>query len=329
MRRRKFITLLGVAAVACPLGARAQVQRVRRIGVLMGIAETDAEARSRATALQQGLQELGWTEGRNVRIDYRWAADDSERIQAYAAELVALAPDLIVASTTPVMTVLQQATRTIPIVFLQVTDPVGAGIVGNLARPGGNITGFITFEFSMGGKWLETLSQIAPRIKRVAMIFNPSTAPFSDSFVRVVTAAAPKFALEAVATPVIDVAELESAIGAFAGKTDGGLIVLPDVFNTSNRETIVALAARHRLPAVYPFRYFAASGGLISDGVDTTDLFFRSASYVDRILKGAKAGELPVQAPSKFELVINLKTAMALGLTVPQSLLARADEVLE
>jgi putative ABC transport system substrate-binding protein len=329
MRRRKFITLLSGAAVAWPLVARAQVQRVRRIGVLMGIAESDAEARSRATAFQQGLQELGWTEGRNVRIDYRWAADDSERIRGYAAELVALAPDLIVASTTPVVTVLQHATRTIPIVFLQVTDPVGAGIVASLARPGGNITGFITFEFSMGGKWLETLSLIAPRIKRVAMIFNPGTAPFSDSFIRVVKAAAPKFAVEAVATPVHDVAELESAIGAFADKPDGGLVVLPDVFNTTNRETIVALAARHRLPAVYPFRYFAASGGLISDGVDTTDLFLRSVSYVDRILKGAKAAELPVQAPSKFELVINLKTAMALGLTVPQSLLARADEVIE
>jgi putative tryptophan/tyrosine transport system substrate-binding protein len=330
MKRRAFITLIGGAAAAWPLAARAQPSgKVNRIGALMGIAESDPEARPRAMAFEHGLQELGWTAGRNVRIDYRWTADDPERMRAHAAELVALAPDVILATTTPVMTMLQPATPTIPIVFVQVIDPVARGLVANLTRPGGNITGFVSFEFSMGGKWLETLKQIAPRVNRVAMIFNPGTAPFGESFVRVVEAAAPAFGVEPVAAPVRDPAELDRVIATFAAKPNGGLIILPDVSNTSNRDTIVALAARHRLPAVYPLRYFAVSGGLISDGVDTTDLFRRSASYVDRILKGAKPGELPVQAPTKFELVINLNTAKALGLDVPPGLSARADEVIE
>jgi putative tryptophan/tyrosine transport system substrate-binding protein len=328
--RRELITLLGGAAAAWPLAARAQqAGKVARIGVLMGIAESDPEARPRAMAFQQGLQELGWTDGRNVRIEYRWAADDPERIRTYAAELVSLAPDVLLATTTPVMMALQPATRTIPIVFVQVIDPLARGFVANLARPGGNITGFVTFEFSMGGKWLQTLKQVAPRIKRVATIFNPGTAPFSESFVQVVEAAAPTIAVQTVAARIRDAAELEGVIATFAAKPDGGLIVLPDVFNTSHRDTIIALAARHRLPAVYPFRYFAVSGGLISDGVDTADLFRRSASYVARIIKGAKPGDLPVQTPTKFELVINLKTAKALSLDVPETLLARADEVIE
>jgi putative tryptophan/tyrosine transport system substrate-binding protein len=330
MRRRDFITALGGAVVAWPLPLSAQhPSAMRRIGVLMGIAENDADAKPRAMAFQHGLQELGWTEGRNVRIEYRWAAADLERMHVYAAELVALAPDLILANTSPVVAALQRATRTIPIVFVNVVDPVGPGFVANLARPGGNITGFLIFEFSMGGKWLETLKQAAPNVKRVALIFNPQTAPFSESFVRVVQAAAPAFTVETVSAMVRDEAELESVVASFAGKPDGGLIVLPDIFNTSHRDTIVALAARNRLPAIYPFRYFAASGGLVSDGVDGTDLFRRSASYVDRILKGGKSGELPVQAPTKFELVINLKTAKALNLTIPSSLIARADEVIE
>jgi putative ABC transport system substrate-binding protein len=330
MRRREFISLLGGAALAWPLPLSAQhPSAMRRIGVLMGIAESDADAKPRAIAFQQGLQELGWTEGRNVRIEYRWAGADREHMHAYAAELVALAPDLILANTTPVVAALQQATRTIPIVFVNVVDPIGRGFVANLARPGGNITGFLIFEFSMGGKWLETLKQIAPHVKRVAIIFNPQTAPFSESFVRVVEAAAPAFTVETVSAKVRDNAELESVVTSFAGESDGGLIVLPDIFTTSHRDTIVTLAARHRLPAIYPFRYFAASGGLVSDGVDGTDLFRRSASYVDRILKGGKPGELPVQAPTKLELVINLKTAKALNLTIPPTLLARADEVIE
>jgi putative ABC transport system substrate-binding protein len=269
------------------------------------------------------------TTARNVRLEYRWAGADPEHMHAYATELVALAPDLILANTTPVVAALQHATRTIPIVFVNVVDPVGPGFVANLARPGGNITGFLIFEFSMGGKWLETLKQVAPRVKRVAMIFNPQTAPFGESFVRVVEAAAPAFAVETVSAKVRDNAELESAVASFAGEPDGGLIVLPDIFTTSHRDTIVTLAARHHLPAIYPFRYFAASGGLVSDGVDGTDLFRRSASYVDRILKGEKPADLPVQAPAKFELVINLKTAKALGLEVPPMLLALADEVIE
>jgi putative tryptophan/tyrosine transport system substrate-binding protein len=327
MKRREFIAALG-SAVAWPRVARAQ-QRMRHVGVLMANAEDDQDAKTRTIAFQHGLQELGWIEGRNVRIEYRWAAGDSERMQAYAAELVALAPDLILANTTPVMAALQKVTRTIPIVFVNVVDPIGPGFVANFARPGGNITGFVIFEFSMGGKWLETLKQIAPRVERVAMIFNPQTAPFSGSFVRVIEAAAPAFAVATVSTMVRDIAELEGAIALFASKPDCGLIVFPDLFNTSHRETIVALAARHRLPAVYPFRYFATSGGLVSDGVDGTDLFRRSASYVDRILKGEKPANLSVQTPTKYELVINLKTARALGIEVPPMLLARADDVIE
>jgi putative tryptophan/tyrosine transport system substrate-binding protein len=330
MRRRDFVKVIAGSATAWPLALSAQQSgKVGRIGALMGIAENDPEARPRAMAFEQGLHELGWTAGRNFRIDYRWAADDPERIRTYAAELVALAPDVILATTTPVMMVLQAATRTIPIVFVLVIDPITRGLVANLTRPGGNITGFVTFEFSMGGKWLETLKQIASRVNRVAMIFNPETAPFSESFVQVVEVAAPTFGVQPVAVPVRDPAEFDRAIGTFAAKPNGGLIILPDVSTSSHRDTIIALAARHRLPAVYPFRFFAVSGGLISDGVDTTDLFRRSASYVDRILKGAKPGELPVQTPTKFELVINLKTAKALGLDVPSGLSARADEVIE
>jgi putative tryptophan/tyrosine transport system substrate-binding protein len=330
LRRREFVTLLGGMAVAWPLPLSAQhPSPMRRIGVLMGIAENDADAKPRAMAFQQGLEELGWTKGRNIRIEYRWAAADPEHMHAYAAELVALAPDLILANTTPVVAALQLATRTIPIVFVNVVDPIGPGFVDSLARPGGNITGFLIFEFSMGGKWLETLKEVAPRDKRVAIIFNPQTAPFGESFVRVVEAAAPTFAVETVSAMVHDNAELESAVASFAGKPDGSLIVLPDIFTTSHRDTIVALAARNRLPAIYPFRYFAASGGLVSDGVDGTDLFRRSASYVDRILKGEKPADLPVQAPTKYELVINLKTAKALGLSIPPTLLATADGVIE
>ena len=332
-RRREFIALVGGAAAAWPLDARAvmaqSMERTRRIAVLSGFAASDPEAQARVAAFREGLAELGWTQGRNVRIDFRWGTGAADQMRAFAKELVELKPDLIVGVTTPAVAALRQETRTIPIVFVQVVDPLGRGFISNLARPGGNMTGFVNFEFSMGGKWLETLKQIAPHITRVALVFNPDTAPFAASFVRVVEAVAPSFSATAVAAPVRDDAELERAVGAFAAKPDGGLIIVPDLFIASHREQVVALAARHRLPAVYPFRYFAASGGLISDGVDTLDLFRRSASYVDRILKGANPGELPVQTPSKFELVINLKTAKALDLTVPPALLARADEVME
>jgi putative ABC transport system substrate-binding protein len=333
VKRREFVTLTGGAAALwslwlLPLSAQ-PANRPQRVGILMGIAERDPEGEARIAALQRGLQELGWVDGRNLQFDIRRTAGEPEQLRPLAEEMVQLKPDLIIAVTTSAVAALLQVTRTIPIVFVQVTDPLGSGFISSLARPGGNITGFVTFEFSMGGKWLETLKQAAPRVTRVALIFNPQTAPFSGSFVRLIEAAAPSLAIETTAMPVQNSVEVESKVTAFAAKAGGGLIVLPDLFNTSHRDTIVAAAARHRLPSVYPFRYFATSGGLISDGVDTNELFRRSASYIDRILKGAKPGDLPIQGPSKFELVINLRTAKALGLEIPQMLLARADEVLE
>jgi ABC-type uncharacterized transport system substrate-binding protein len=306
-----------------------RAEKTRRIVMLTGIAEADPEGQARVAALQEGLRDLGWIAGQNLLIEYRWGTGDEWRMAALAKEAVEPQPDLIIGATTPVITALLQQTRTIPIVFVQVTDPFGRGFIANRARPGGNITGFTNFEFSMGGKWLETLKQVAPAVKRVALLFNPKTAPSPGSFVEVMQTAAPSFVIEAIATPVHDESELEHSLAAFAANPGGGLIVLPDVFTTGHRQLIVALAARHHVPAVYPFRYFAESGGLISDGVDTSDVFRRCAAYVDRILKGAKPGELPVQAPTKYELVINLKTAKTLGLEVPPTLLARADEVIE
>ena len=328
MRRREFIALL--AGIAWPRGVMAQkAEKTRRIVMLTGIAEADPEGQARVAALQEGLRDLGWIAGQNLLIEYRWGAGDEGRMAALAREAVELQPDLIIGATTPVIIALLQQTRTVPIVFVQVTDPLGRGLIANLARPGGNITGFTNFEFPMGGKWLQTLKQLAPAVSRVALLFNPKTAPSPASFVEVVQSAAGSFAIEAIATPVHDERELEHSLAAFAAKPGGGLIVLPDVSTTRHRQLIVALAEQHRLPAVYPFRYFVESGGLTSDGVDTSDVFRRCAAYVDRILKGAKPGELPVQAPVKFELVINLKTAKALGLEVPPTLLARADEVIE
>jgi putative ABC transport system substrate-binding protein len=328
MRRRQFITLLGGAA-AWPLAARAQpAERMRRIGVLLSFAANDPEAQLRVAALEKGLLDLGWVKGRNLRIEYRWA-DSADVLPTHATELVRMAPDLILANSTPVMAALQQQRPAMPIVFTQVTDPVGQGLVSNLARPGGNLTGFTLFEFSIGSKWLETLKEIAPRIARVALVFNPETAPYADLFRRPVEAAAPSFAVAPVSAGVRTLAELEQVVDAFAREPNGGLMVLPDVTTTNHRAQIIALAARHRLPAVYPFRFFAASGGLLSYGTDAADVFRRAASYVDRILKGTPPGELPVQAPAKYELVINLKTAKALGLDLPPTLIARADEVIE
>jgi putative ABC transport system substrate-binding protein len=332
MTRREFVSLLGGAA-AWPLAAQAATaqpsDRVRRIAMLSGLAATDPEVQARVAALQQGLKELGWTEGRNVSIDFRWGTGERDQMRAFARELIDLKPDLIVGMTTPAVTALVQETTTIPILFVNIVDPLGRGFVSNMARPGGNVTGFLNFEFSMGGKWLETLKRIAPAVKRAALLFNPDTAPFAGSFVRVAEAAAPSFGIEPIATLAHDDGELKRTVADFAAKPAGGLIILPDAFTTGHRDLIVALAARYRLPAVYPLRVFAASGGLISDGVDPSDIFRRAASYVDRILKGANPGDLPVQAPTKFELVINLKTANALGLNVPPMLLARADEVIE
>ena len=328
MKRREFITMLGGAA-AWPLAARAQqAERMRRIGVVMSFAPGDPESQLRIAAFEKGLRDLGWVEGRNLRTEYRWA-DNANALQAHATELASMAPDLILANSTPVMAALKAQTRTLPIVFVQVTDPIGQGFVSNLAHPGGNVTGFTSFEFSIGTKWLEALKEIAPRVKRVAVIFNPETAPFADLFWRPLEAAAPSFAVAPISAGVRNTDELERMADAFAREPNGGLVVLPDVSTTNHRGLIIALAARHHLPAVYPFRYFATSGGLLSYGTDVADVFRRAASYVDRILKGTNPGQLPIQAPTKYELVINLHTARSLGLSVPPTLLARADEVIE
>ena len=329
MKRRDFIRLVGGTAIACPFTARAQQpDRVRRIGVLMATAD-DSDGRSRIAAFQGGLQEWGWREGHNVRIDIRWAGGNIDRARAYAAELVGLLPDVIVAGSTSALRTLRNETHTIPIVFAQVSDPVGQGFVESLARPNANITGFTNFESSMTGKWLEILKEIAPRVGRVALMFNPDTAPYIGYYLRALESAGPSLTVKPIAAPVHNPTDIESTLAALGRDAEGGLIVMPDTFTTVHRKLIVSLAAQHRVPTIYTFRYFAAEGGLISYGSDTNDLFRRVASYVDRILKGVKPAELPVQAPMKFELVINLKTAEALGLTVPPTLLFQADEVIK
>jgi putative tryptophan/tyrosine transport system substrate-binding protein len=329
MRRREFIAILGGAAAGWPLSARAQQSnRPRLVGALFAMAPSDPEAEMRVKAFESGLRDLGWVEGRNMRLEYRWAPRDPGLLLSQATELVSLGPDVILATGTPVVTALRQGNPP-PVVFVQVTDPIGNGFVPNLARPGGYLTGFTSFEFTVGSKWLEALKHVAPAVQRVALIFNPDTAPFAHLFWQPVVEAAPAFDVEPIQTPVRDAGEIKHAIETFAREVNGGLMVLPDVSTTSYRDLIIALAALHRLPAIYPFRYFAASGGLMSYGSDLADVYRRAASYVDRILKGAAPGDLPVQAPSKFELVINLKTANALGLTVPPLWLGRADEVIE
>jgi ABC-type uncharacterized transport system substrate-binding protein len=327
MKRRDFIKMLGGAA-AWPLAARAQqAERVRRIGLLQGLAESDPEAQARTVAFRQALDVLGWIEGRNIRIDYRFAGGDSARVQTYAAELVNSAPDLVVAHSSPVAAALKQATRTIPIVIAMVNDPVSQGFVTSLARPGGNITGFAFVEFPIVGKWLEMLKEIAPGIRRATLIFNPQTAPYYSSYVRELEAASPAAELSAV--PVRDEVELKAAIAALANEPPGGLIAAADPFISAHRALITRLAQHHRLPAVYPWRQFVAEGGLMAYGPDTVDVVRRSASYVDRILKGSTPAELPVQQPTKFQLVINLKTAKSLRIDIPATILARADEVIE
>jgi len=329
MNRREFIALLGGAAAAWPLAARAQQgERMRRVGVLMNLTAADDDASPRVTALAQGLQQLGWTAGRNVRIDYRWGAVDADRSRRYATELLALAPDVILASSSPAVAALQQATPTVPIVFVNIIDPVGAGFVDSLAQPGGNATGFISYEYGLSAKLLELLREIAPELKRVAVLRDPAIATGIGQLA-VIQAAAPSFGVEVRPVGVRDADEIERAVTAFARSSNGGLIVTGSPLTALHRKLIIALVARHRLPTVYPFRYYPTSGGLISYGPDTTDPFRRAAGYVDRILKGEKPSDLPVQAPTKYELVINLKTAKALGLEVPPTLLARADEVIE
>ena len=329
MKRREFITLLGGAAAAWPLAARAQqAERMRRIGVLMTAAADDPEVQARVAAFLQGLAQLGWTVGRNVRIDIRWAAGNADDIRRHAAELVALAPDVILAHGASTVGPLLQATRTVPIVFPIAGDPVGAGFVDSLARPGGNATGFMTFEYSMGGKWLELLKQIAPGVTRAAVLRDPSQGAGTGQFAAI-QAVAPSLGVEVNPVNVRDAGEIERAIAAFARSPNGGLIVTASAVASVHRDLIVTLAARHKLPAVYFERSFVAAGGLISYGPDFIDQYRRAAGYVDRILKGEKPADLPVQAPTKYELVINLKTAKALGLDVPPTLLARADEVIE
>jgi len=328
MRRREFIWGLGGAA-AWPLAARAQrPERMRRIGVLVNFTSDDPVSQDRLAAFVQGLQELGWTVGRNVQIDYRWGAGNVERYRTFAAELVALTPDVLVTAGAPAVEALQRATRTVPIVFTIVPDPVGAGFVDSLARPGGNATGFSQFEYGISGKWLELLKEIAPATTRVAVLREPAfTAAVAQ--LAALQAVAPSLRVELVPLNVRNADEIERALAGFARSPTDGLIVTSSPMVAARRELIVELAAQHRLPAVYYARFVASSGGLVSYGPDFVDQFRLAANYVDRILRGEKPGDLPVQEPSKFELVLNLKTAKALGLDVPPTLLARADEVIE
>jgi putative ABC transport system substrate-binding protein len=326
IKRREFMILLGGAA-AWPLAARAQQpDRVRRVGVLMGIAD-DPEGQARVMVFKQALHALGWIEGRKVQFIYRWSAGDVVHARQFAKELLDLRSDVILANTTPIAVAVREITRTTPTVFVQVSDPVTAGVVQSLARPGNNLTGFTTFEPSIANKWLELLKRVAPNITRVAYLFNPNTAPLF--YAKAVETAAASLSVKPFAAEVHDADEMERVIEQFARESDGALLVLPDLFTATNRQSIVAIAAHHRLPAVYPARYFVASGGLMSYGIELLETYRQAASYVDRILKGEKPADLPVQAPTKYELVINLKTAKALGLEVPATLLALADEVIE
>jgi putative tryptophan/tyrosine transport system substrate-binding protein len=325
IRRREFL-LLGGAAASWPLAARAQ-ERMRRISMLVGATESDPEAPLSLEGFRQRLNQLGWKEGISVGIDARWGGGDPDRIRAYAKELIDTAPDVAVADSTPAALALQRESRTTPIIFIQAGNPVGSGLVANLARPGGNLTGFTNYVPSMGGKWLELLKEVAPRLARVAALFNPKT--HTGQYWNVLETATQILGVTFSKAAVEDDGGIARAVEAMAGEPAGGLIVMPDSFTTSHRETIVALAARHRVPTVYPFRVFAAQGGLMSYGMNRVGVYRDAASYVDRILRGEKPGDLPVQAPTTFELVINLKTAKALGLDVPWFLQQRADEVIE
>ena len=330
MRRREFIAGLGSAVVARPLAARAQQpERLRHVGVLMNVVQEDPGGAADVMAFRQGLADLGWIDGRNIHIEFRWPGGDIDRVQTFAKELVGLRPDVLIGRSTPTTAALKQETATIPIIFVNVPEPVEQGFVQSFARPGGNITGFTNFEASIGGKWLQLLKEVDPRIARVAVIYNPQTAPFAGLFLRSVQSAAPTFAVETVAMPIRSDAEIEAALTMFARQPSGGLIAIPDSFTVQHRDLIIALAARYRLPAVYSILSATPSGGLMAYAVDTRDTMQRAAGYVDRILKGAKPADLPVQQAARFQLSINLKTAKAIGLDVAPNLAARADEVIE
>ena len=330
MRRREFITLIGGAAAAWPLSAHAQQgERVRRLGVLMNLPESDANGRGRITALREELMKFGWVEDRNFAIDIRWTTGNAIDVQAAASKMVGLGPDVIVATATNTLQALRPVARDTPIVFVAVSDPVAQGFIDSLAHPGGHITGFTSFEFSMAGKWLEILKEISPRIRRAALIFNPDTAPFGENYLRSLQSVAETMSIEPLAKRVRSPADIETGIRDIADAHDGGLIVIPDTFTLVHRQLIISGSAAAGVPTIYCFRFFATGGGLISYGIDNIDLYRRAASYIDRILKGANPAELPVQQPTKFELVINLNTAKTLGLTVPPTLLAIADEVIE
>jgi ABC-type uncharacterized transport system substrate-binding protein len=329
MRRREFIFALGGAAAAWPVRGRAQpADRAPRIGVMMATPESDPVTQARVAALRQGLAALGWIESRTIRIDYRWNIEAPDRARTAAKELLALTPNVILPSTTPMLAAVRQETQSLPIVFVNVSDPIGTGLVESLARPGGNITGFTNFEYAMGSKWLQLLKQIAPDVTRIAAIANPRN-PNTNLYLSAIEPAAPAAGLDLVVAGVNTAGDIEHAIASFAREPKGGLLVIPDPVTINHRDTIITQAAKHRLAAVYAYRFFAASGGLLAYGTSTEDLFRRAASYVDRILKGEKAGDLPIQQPTKYELVINIKTAAALGMTVPPDLLALADEVIE
>ncbi len=329
MRRRDFIKIMAGSAVAAPVAARAQQSNgMRRIGVLMSLAADDPESSRRLTAFVQGLQGLGWTDGRNARLDIRWGAGQADRIRKYAEELVALAPDVIIATASPIVAALQQTSRTVPIVFVHVVDPVGAGYVRSLARPGGNTTGFTNFEYSLSGKWLELLKELAPGVTRAAVIRDPGISAGIGQF-GAIQSVAPSLGVELTPIGVSDGGEIERDLNAFARSSNSGLIVTGSTLAVIHRDLIVTLARRHKLPAVYYERLYVTGGGLISYGGDFVDQYRRAAGYVDRILKGEKPADLPVQAPTKYELVINLRTAKALGLDLPATVLGRADEVIE
>jgi ABC-type uncharacterized transport system, periplasmic component len=330
MKRRESIALLTVLSAAWPLAARAQrSERTARIGVLMGIGEKDPEAVPRAEALEDGFRERGWVKGRNLQLDYRWTAGDPDRAQLFAKEIVELKPDLIVVHSTPAVKALRELTTAIPMVFVLVADPIGSGFVRNLAHPGGNITGFMNVDSPMTGKWLELIVGVAPKTRQVAAVYNPNTASFYKDFLRTFDDAAPRFNVRAIAMPVTDAVGIERAMKELGQLPDTALFVLPDVFVQVHRTLIIRLAEQYRLPAIYPYRFFPTSGGLLSYGIDTVIVFRQAAGYADRILKGTPPNDLPVQAPSIFKLIVNLKAARAIDLKIPESILLRADEVIE
>jgi putative ABC transport system substrate-binding protein len=330
MRRREFVRLVGGAALAWPFPGRAQqTHQLRRIGFLSSFTDTDLEAQSQVFAFRKRLDELGWADGGNIHIDYRWSAGSTDRMQIFATELVRSNPDVLVAISTPATGALQHETHTIPIVFAFVSDPVGAGFVVSLANPGGNITGFIDIEASLSGKWLNLMGEITPHVSRVGFLFNPKTAPFARYYLDTFRSSASALAVEAIEAPVQNTEDIQAVMTKLGREADAGLVVMPDTSMVVYRETIVSIANRYRMPVIYPFRFFATDGGLLSYGIDLTDLYRSAASYVDRILRGAKPSELPVQLPTKFELVINLRTAKALGLKISDKFLTIADEVIE